>query len=82
MKAIIARNVVRLTALAMLAGSMIGIAGPAQAQTREHILLARQIPVPVATVLDIADPTDPQTLKDCWWNNGKLYCIYYVTSNR
>lgn len=79
MKAILSRNILRLTALAMLAGSMIGIAGPAHAQTREHILLARQVPVPVLAELDIANPTDPQTLKDCWWRDGKLYCIYYVT---
>jgi hypothetical protein len=80
MKATISKNILRLTALGMLAGSMIGIAGPAQAQTREHILLARQVPVPVATDLDLANPNGPQTLKDCWWNNGRLYCIYYVTS--
>jgi translation elongation factor EF-Tu-like GTPase len=75
MKATISRNVVRLTALGMLAGSMIGIAGPAHAQTKEHILLARQVPVPVAVELDIADPTDPQEARYCHWHNKRLYCI-------
>ena len=73
MKALLSRNILRLTALGMIAGSMIGVAGPAQA--KEHILLARQIPVPVAAELDLADPTDPQEARYCHWHNKRLYCI-------
>ena len=76
MKTRVSKVIVRLTVAGILAGSMIGIAGPAQAQTSEHVLLARQIGVPAAE-LGLSNPVDPEAAKDCYWFNGRLYCITY-----
>ncbi len=57
MKATFTKSLVRILATAAMAGSLIAGAVPAQAQTREHILLARQTPVPsVQAELNVMSP--------------------------
>jgi hypothetical protein len=91
MKTRVSKAIVRLTVAGILAGSMIGIAGPAQAYTSEHVLLAPQTGAP-AGELGLSSPGDPsvvvsrgwvyggvntQAAKDCYWFKGRLYCITY-----
>ena len=103
MKTRVSKAIVRLTVAGILAGSMIGIAGPAQAQTREPrqtLFQTQQDPSnpdesspPVSIRFELRDaagpsnpdvsspelsnPVDPEEAKDCYWFNGRLYCIYY-----
>lgn len=85
MNASFSKSIVRITALGILGGSLLAGAGTAQAATKEHILLARQVNVPMVqvetrTALTLTADQEGATAGWDWekWDKWN-YCAYKVT---
>ena len=55
-----------LSTVTLSAAAFAGLQGTASAQTREHVLLARQSPAPATSTLDLAAPAD-QPVLTAWY---------------
>jgi hypothetical protein len=51
-----------LSTITLSAAAFAALQGPAAAQTREHVLLARQTPAPATSTFDLAAPADEPVL--------------------